>query len=152
MWLGIQTVILLDQKQIESQREATFLCLRELQSVTQQNFNWSSHYPLVRKSILLNMKQKKRQSSWAEIFKKSTPVTLYANNEGSISPSNNLELYCWTKHIDIWFHWIDEGLSINQLNIVYITMAKIADDNLNKSFAAHGLLKFCCMIDIGTGL
>lgn len=35
-------------------------------------------------------------------WKKSTPVTLYVDNQGSIVLSNNTEFYWQTKHIDIW--------------------------------------------------
>ncbi len=35
---------------------------------------------------------------------RSTPVTLYADNNSSIALSNNSEFHYWTKHIDILFH------------------------------------------------
>ena len=36
--------------------------------------------------------------------KKSTPVILYADNQGLIALLNNLEFHRRTKHIDVWFY------------------------------------------------
>ncbi len=71
--------------------------------------------------------------------KRSIPVTLYAENQGSIALSNNPEFHCRTKHIDLRFHWIREVVSMKQLNIVYIPKAEMAADSLTKSLPASGI-------------
>ncbi len=86
-----------------------------------------------------------------EFQKKSTPVTLYADNQGSIALSNNSEFHRRTKHIDVRFHWIREEVSMKQLNIVYIPTAEMAADGLTKSLPASGFLEFRRKIGIDTG-
>ncbi len=83
--------------------------------------------------------------------KKSIPVTLYADNQGSIALSNNPEFHCRTKNIDVRFHWIREAVSMKQLNIVYIPTGEMAADGLTKSLPASGFLEFRRMIGIDTG-
>ena len=73
--------------------------------------------------------------------KKSTPVTLYPDNQGSIVLSNNLEFHRRTKHINIRFHWICEAVSMKQLNIVHIPTAEIATVGLIKSLLTLRLLR-----------
>ena len=83
--------------------------------------------------------------------KRSTPVTLYADNQGSIALSNNPEFHRRTKHIDVRFHWIREAVSIKKLNIVYIPTAEMAADGLTKGLPAPGFSDFRRMIGMGTG-
>ena len=78
--------------------------------------------------------------------KRSTPVTLYADNQGSIALSNNPEFHRRTKHIDVRFHWIREAVSMKQLQIIYIPTAEMAADGLTKSLPAPGFLEFRRMI------
>ena len=83
--------------------------------------------------------------------KRSTPVTLYPDNQGSIALSNNPEFHRCTKHIDVRFHQIREAVSMKQLNIVYIPKAEMAVDGLTKSLPASGFLEFRRIIGIDTG-
>ena len=78
--------------------------------------------------------------------KRSTPVTLYADNQGSIALSNNPEFHRRTKHIDVRFHWIREAVSMKQLQIIYIPTAEMAADGLTKALPASGFLEFWRMI------
>ncbi len=83
--------------------------------------------------------------------KRSTPVTLYADNQGSIVLLNNSEFHHCAKHIDVQFQWICKKLSMNQLNIVYIFTAEIAANGLTKSLTNSGFLEFRHMIGMDTG-
>ncbi len=74
--------------------------------------------------------------------KRSIPVTLYADNQGSIAMSNNTEFHRRTKHIDVRFLWIREIVSMKQLNIVYIPKGEMAADSLTISLPASGFLEF----------
>ena len=85
-------------------------------------------------------------------WKRSTPVILYADNQGSIALLNNPEFHRRTKHIDVRFHWICEAVSIKQLNIVFILTAEIAADGLTKGLSTPGFSDFCRMIGMSTGL
>ncbi len=78
--------------------------------------------------------------------KRSIPVTLYADNQGSIALSNNPEFHRRTKHIDVRFHWIREAVSMKQLKIIYIPTAEMAADGLTKGLPAPGFLEFRRMI------
>ncbi len=84
--------------------------------------------------------------------KRSTPVTLYDDNQGSIALLNNPEFHSPTKQIDVRFHFIRAVLSMKQLNIVYIPTAEMAADGLTKSWSASGFLEFRRTIGINTGL
>ena len=84
-------------------------------------------------------------------WKRSTPVTLYSENQGSIALSNNPKFHRRTEHIDVRFHWIREAVSMKQLNIIYIPTAEMAADGLTKSLPASGFLEFRRMIGIDTG-
>ena len=79
------------------------------------------------------------------------PVTLYADNQGSIALPNNPEFRCRTKHIDVRFHWIREAVSIKQFNIVYTPTAEMAVDNLTKGLPTPGFSEFRCMIGMCAG-
>ena len=78
--------------------------------------------------------------------KRSSPVTLYADNQGSITLANNPEFHRCTKHIDVRFHWIRDAGSLRQLEIIYIPTEKMAADGLTKALPAPAFLKFRRMI------
>ena len=62
--------------------------------------------------------------------KRSAPVTLYADNQGSIARSNKPEFHRRTKHINVLFHWIRKAVSMKQPDIVYIPTAEMTADGL----------------------
>ncbi len=86
-----------------------------------------------------------------EFWKRSTPVTLYTDNQGSIALLNNPEFHRRTKHLDVQYHWIRKAVSMKKLNIVYIPTTEMAADGLTKSLPTSGFLEFRCMIGIDKG-
>ncbi len=98
-----------------------------------------SHSSKIQSNVALSTREAEKEAVWLghllaelEFRKKSTPVTLYADNQGSIALSNNPEFQRRTKHIDVRFHWIREAVLKRQLNIVHIPTAEMAADGFTK--------------------
>ena len=46
----------------------------------------------------------------------SKPITIFTDNNGSISHSLNDKYYCRTKHIDIWHHFVKDQVKLGNIN------------------------------------
>ena len=77
---------------------------------------------------------------------KSTPVTLYADNQGLIVLANNSEFHQCIKHIDVQYYWIQGAISMQQLKVTYIPTIEMAANGLTKALPAPAFLKFWRMI------
>ena len=77
---------------------------------------------------------------------KNAPVTLYADNQGSIALSNNPEYHRQTKHIDVQYHWIRKAVSLRQPDIMYIPTTNMAADGLTKGLPTPAFIEFRRMI------
>jgi len=60
----------------------------------------------------------------------TNPITIYADNNGSISNSTNDKNYCQTKHIDVKFHFVKEYMKKGEIMFTYIP----SSDNLADLF------------------
>lgn len=83
--------------------------------------------------------------------KRSTPVTLYAYNQGSIARSNSPKFHGHTKYIDVRFYQICEAVSMKQLNIVNIPTAEMAAGGFTTGLPAPGFSEFRRMIGMSKG-
>ena len=79
-------------------------------------------------------------------FRLTAPVTLYADNQGSITWANNPNFHRRTKNIDVQHRWIREALLMRQIEIAYVPTKEMPADGLTKALPAPAFRKFCRMI------
>ena len=79
-------------------------------------------------------------------FRITAPVTLYADNQGSITLANNPNFHRRTKNIDVQHRWIREALLMRQIEIAYVPTKEMPADGLTKALPAPAFRKFCRMI------
>ena len=62
------------------------------------------------------------------------PATiLYGDNQGSNSLTRNPEHYQRTKHIDVVYHFVQERVETNEINVIYIPSDDMTADALTKA-------------------
>jgi len=64
-------------------------------------------------------------------------ITIYADNNGSISNSTNNKNHCRTKHINVKFHFVKEHMKKREIMFIYI----LSSDNLADLFTNLFLMK-----------
>lgn len=107
----------------------------------------------IRKAEYVAMCETEKEAVWlgyplAELGfrKRPTPITLYANNQGSIALSKNPKFHRRTKHIDVRFYWIREVISMKKLKIIYIPTAEMSANGPSKELPNSSFLEFRQMI------
>ncbi len=60
------------------------------------------------------------------------PITLHADNQSTISLSQNLEFYTRTRYIDTAYHYQREKIENGVIKIVYIPTKNIVANSLTK--------------------
>ena len=67
-------------------------------------------------------------------------ITINSNNQGAIALSKDNKYHSWTKHINVWYHFIHEVVEDEKLLVQYIP----TDENLANIFTKLlAKVKFC---------
>ena len=77
------------------------------------------------------------------------PITIYADNNGVISISMNDKNHCYTKHIDIWYHFVKECTEANDVNFKYISSSQNMTNFLSKLLPRNTLQNMILILDLG---
>lgn len=77
----------------------------------------------------------------------STPVTLFCDNQGALSPSKNPLYQSRSKHFDVLYHWVREKVEDHTIRTEYVPTNLMLADFLTKAvhsskheFCSTGLL------------
>src|SRR3954471_12457617 len=66
-------------------------------------------------------------------FQQETATPLQTNNQSAIDLANNLAFHGWSKHIDIWHHFIQECVASNEVTVWHCASEVNAADVLTKA-------------------
>ena len=62
----------------------------------------------------------------------TTTTTIHCNNQSVISLSKDGQYHTWTKHINIWFHFIHEAIEAGTISLTYSPTQTMMVDLLTK--------------------
>ncbi len=68
------------------------------------------------------------------------------NNNGIIAASNNKKITRSARHIDIWYHHIQDLIKKNVIKVFYILSKQMTVNEFTKAFDKEKFIKFCEMI------
>src|SRR5882724_4096121 len=60
-------------------------------------------------------------------------TTIYCDNQAAIALSKNRQYHAWTKHIDIWFHFICKSVEQGTISLTYCPTGTMTADLLTKA-------------------
>jgi len=72
----------------------------------------------------------------------SKPITIFADNNGSISHSLNNKNHCRTKHIDVQHHFVKDQVKLGNINFQYIPSANNIADLFTKPLPREKIHQF----------
>jgi len=78
----------------------------------------------------------------------TNPITIYADNNGSISNSTNNKNHCQTKHIDVKFHFVKEHTKKREIMFTYIPSLDNLADLFTKSFPCKTIRRLATAMDL----
>ena len=74
------------------------------------------------------------------------PVLLKADNQGAIALAKNPEFHCWTKHIDVRYHWIQEAIESNHITVEFVLTKDMTADGFTKLLPIQAFQAFLRLI------
>jgi len=78
----------------------------------------------------------------------TNPITIYADNNGSISNSTNDKNHCRTKHIDIKFHFVKEHTKKGEIMFIYIPSSNNLADLFTKFLPRKMIRRLTTAMDL----
>ena len=70
------------------------------------------------------------------------PVTIYVDNQGTITLSKNPVQHNRSKHIDIKYHFVKENIRKKKVDLVYVSSENNIADIMTKASSKVKLVKF----------
>ena len=86
-----------------------------------------------------------KEALWLQSFvnemrgEKDKPLRLNCDNQGARALTKDNKFHSWTKHIDLWFHFIREVVEDNKLLITYIPTEENMVNIFTKALARPSL-------------
>ena len=65
------------------------------------------------------------------------PTVIHEDNQGAIALARNPVTHVRTKHIDICYHFIREGIQNGAIDLKYVTTNEMVADILTKPLSKH---------------
>ena len=78
----------------------------------------------------------------------TNPITIYADNNGSISNSTNDKNHRRTKHIDVKFHFVKEHMKKGEIMFTYIPSSDNLADLFTKSLPLEMIRRLATAMDL----
>ena len=78
------------------------------------------------------------------------PLTINCDNQGVIALSKDNKFHAWTKHIDIWFHFIQEAVEDGKISVNYVPTDENLADIFTKLLVKVKFKHFCEMLGLRT--
>ena len=76
------------------------------------------------------------------------PVVINCDNQGSIALSKDNKYHSWTKHIDIWYHFIREVVEDSKIEVNYNPTEENVSDIFTKPLAKSKFGAFVRMLGL----
>ena len=70
------------------------------------------------------------------------PTTLFSNNQVAIELMCNHQYYAWTKHINVWYHWICWVIEQGAIKMIYCPTDDMVADILTKALPSAKVKHF----------
>jgi len=78
----------------------------------------------------------------------TNPITIYVDNNGSISNSTNNKNYCRTKHINVKFYFVKEHTKKGEIMFTYISSLDNLANLFTKSLPHEMIRRLATAIDL----
>ena len=103
----------------------------------------------------MTMSEADKEIMWIKWFLKKISyqnyhesVTLYDDNQSTITLIKNSHDNQCSKHIDMWYHWIRNYVNKDKIDLKWVLTADMTADNLIKSLLIPDFIRFKSMIDL----
>ena len=75
-------------------------------------------------------------------------VILYDDNQSAIALTKNLHDNQYSKHINMWYHWIRNHVNEDKIDLKWVLITDMTVDSLTKSLSVSDFTRFKSMIDL----
>ena len=76
------------------------------------------------------------------------PMKVNYDNQGAIVLAKDIKFHSWTKHIELWYYFIQEAVQDNKIMVSYISTEDNVSDIFTKSLAKSKFQQFLGMLGL----